>query len=111
MTPAEAEPVVADNPERKRYEIALDGQLAGFTAYRDHGGTLTFTHTEVAEEFEGRGLGSQLVRRTLDDVRRRGLHIRPMCPFVRSFVADHHEYLDLVEPELRSTYGPPESGI
>jgi predicted GNAT family acetyltransferase len=53
-------------------------------------------HTEVEPEWEGRGVGSELVRGALDDVRARGLKVRPLCPFVRAFIERHSEYLDLV---------------
>jgi len=62
-----------------------------------------FTHTEIDDASEGRGLGSTLVRAALDDARRRGLSVRPDCPFVRAYVARHpDDYLDLVPEELRA---------
>jgi predicted GNAT family acetyltransferase len=92
-----SEPVtVAENPESERYEIHVDGALAGFTKYRRRGDTRIFIHTEIAPEFGGRGLGSELIRRTLDDVRARGLDIVPVCPFVKAFLDEHEDYRDLV---------------
>ena len=96
---------VVDNPERERYEIRVDGSLAGYAEYRGHGDPRTFTHTEVHERFEGQGIGSQLIREALDDSRAKGLHVIPMCPFVRAFVGRHPEYLDLVEPAIRRAFG------
>ena len=84
---------VRDDPERHRYEARLDGVLAGFADYRLRPGRIVFTHTEV--DVEGRGVGSALVRGALDDVRRRGLKVTPLCPFVRSFLDRHPEYADL----------------
>ena len=46
------------------------------------------------------GLASQLIRYALDESRSARRKVRPFCPFVRSFIARHPEYLDLVgEPE------------
>jgi uncharacterized protein len=42
------------------------------------------------------GLGGQLARAALDDVRGRGLAVRPDCPFIRSWIAKHPDYADLV---------------
>jgi predicted GNAT family acetyltransferase len=100
---APADPTVADAPERSRFEIQVDGRLAGFAAYREKPGLLVFTHTEIDDAYEGRGLGSTLVRAALDDARSRGLSVRPDCPFVRAYVARHpDDYLDLVPEELRA---------
>ena len=57
---------------------------------------MTFIHTEIAPEFEGRGLGSRLAVAALDDVRRRGLRVVPRCPFIARFIAGHAEYQDLL---------------
>ena len=92
----DGEPVVADEPDASRYTVRLGGQVAGFTAYRRSGDVTTFTHTEIGEEYSGQGLGSVLVRAALDHVRTRGGTIRPLCPFVRSYVERHPEYGDLV---------------
>ncbi len=99
---------VAEAPERERYEIHVDGELAGFTEYRGHGATRAFTHTEIEPRFEGQGLGGQLLSATLDDVRRRELHVLPICPFVKAYLARHEEYLDLVEPRIRRAFGLPD---
>ena len=63
---------VTDNPAESRYELYDGDTLAGVAAYRVHGDTVTFTHTEVADAYEGQGAGSQLAREALDDSRARG---------------------------------------
>lgn len=95
-TPVTDAITVADNPERSRYEATLEGQVAGFSEYITKPGRLIFTHTIVEPVFEGRGIGSKLVREELDDVRRRGLKVTPLCPFVRAYIRRHPEYQDLV---------------
>ena len=87
---------VHDAPERSQYEISVDGVVAGFIAYRTRPERIVFTHTEVADEFEGRGLAGRLARGALDDVRARGLRVTPMCPFVAAYIRRHPEYADLV---------------
>ena len=88
---------VVDAPERSRFEVLVDGALAGFTQYRDRGnGVLAFPHTEIDPEFRGRGLATQLVQEALDDVRARGKQIRATCSIVLRFLAEHPEYQDLV---------------
>ena len=99
--------VVTDRPDRHRFEIAADGQVAGFAAYTLRGNELTLTHTVVEDAYEGHGLGSVLVRHALDEARERGLSVLPACPFVRSYVARHEDYLPLVPADARARYDLP----
>jgi predicted GNAT family acetyltransferase len=87
---------VADNPAKHRYEAHADGELAGFITYRERPDAIELVHTEVLDEFEGHGVGSGLVQRTLDDIRGRGLALIPTCPFVKAYLERHPEYQDLV---------------
>lgn len=96
MTDAQAEVSVADVPERGRFEITADGRLAGFCEYTLDGGLVTLTHTEVFGEFSGRGLAGRLVAAALDEARRLGLRVRPVCPYVAAYIKRHPEYADLV---------------
>src|SRR5687768_11569325 len=89
---------VADNPERRRYEVRLDGHVVGFSAYIPVADRLIFTHTEVDPELEGQGIGSQLAREALDDVRARGLHVTARCPFIAAYIRRHDGYADLLAP-------------
>ena len=108
MSDEQADVQIRDNTEYRRYEARLDGQLAGFSQYRLRPGQLVFTHTKVDPAFEGRGVGSRLVRWELDDARRRGLKVVPVCPFVRAFIERHDDYADLLAP--RHAGDGPEAG-
>jgi len=88
--------VVRDSPEQNRYEAFVGGALAGFADYHAQPGLVTVLHTETDPAFEGRGVGSELVREMLEDIRRRGAGVLPVCPFVRAFLQRHREYADLV---------------
>jgi predicted GNAT family acetyltransferase len=95
LPPAEAIEI-RDVPERHRYELTIDGTVAGIAVYRLREDQLVLEHTEVDDAYEGRGLGSRLARYALDDVRARGLSVRIECPFVRSYIRRHPEYAELV---------------
>ncbi|WP_402463163.1 GNAT family N-acetyltransferase [Isoptericola aurantiacus] len=69
---------------------------AGGAYYRAEDGTVTFTHTEVSPEFEGRGVGSALVAGALQQVRADGDRVVAQCPFVEAYLARHPEYQDLI---------------
>lgn len=95
-------------PEAERYEILVGGEVAGYTEYRGRAAVRAFTHTEVAEGHEGRGVASQIVQFALDDARSRGLQVVPVCPFIADYLARHPRELDLVAPELRRAFNLPE---
>jgi len=80
---------VVDVPERDRYELRLGGHLIGHAGYRRRGGRIAFTHTEVDDPWSGRGFGSRLAELALADVRRQGLEIVPLCPFIAHYVETH----------------------
>ncbi|MEV6692431.1 GNAT family N-acetyltransferase [Micromonospora sp. NPDC051196] len=88
--------LVEENPAKHRYEILVDNALAGFTAYLPRKEVLVFTHTEVDPAFQNMGVGSALMRGTLDQVRAQGQRVVPQCPFMAAFLKRHPEYADLV---------------
>jgi uncharacterized protein len=91
---------VRDNRDRSRYELVDDGQVVAFVQYSMRGGRIILVHTEVDDARAGKGLASRLIAGALDDLRRRGLLVVPVCPFVEAFIAKHPEYDDLVDHEL-----------
>ncbi len=86
---------VEDNAARSQFELIVDGHTA-LAAYRLKPGVITFTHTEVPAELGGRGIGSQLAKGALDQVRARGLKVVPLCPFIKAYIEKHQEYQDLL---------------
>ena len=89
---------VTDRPNELRYEIEVDGEVAGFLMYRREPDLVDLVHTDVAPKWEGQGVGAALVQGALEDIRARGLKLRPTCPFVRAYLRRHPEYEDLVAP-------------
>ncbi|WP_369386832.1 GNAT family N-acetyltransferase [Streptomyces sp. CG1] len=97
MTQPSAAPAVERNDVKHRYEILIDGERAGLTAYRDRGEQRVFFHTEIDEAFAGQGLASRLVEEALTDVRASGKRIVPVCPFVAKFLKNHEEFADITD--------------
>jgi uncharacterized protein len=93
-------------PERNRYEAVIDGTVAGFIEYQVANGDRAFMHTEVSDDFEGKGVGSALAKGALEDLRARQLKVRPFCPFVSGWIRRHQDYLGLVADGYRDRVLP-----
>ncbi|MBV9448411.1 MAG: N-acetyltransferase [Streptosporangiaceae bacterium] len=96
---------VADNPDKSRYEIKADGEVAGFINYKISPDDIAFIHTETVDRFRGKGIAGHLVQASLDSARERGLAVLPYCPYVRSWIGEHLEYAKLVPAESRGEFG------
>lgn len=96
---------VQDAPERSRFEIEVDGELAGFIDYRKDGDEYALPHTRIYPQFEGRGLGGELVRGALQAIAERGGTVLPYCPFVPKVILDNPEFIELVREEARPGFG------
>ena len=103
-----ADVAVTNNPEKHRFEAVVEGHLA-IAEYNLIRGGIVFTHTEVPQELEGRGIGSALIRAGLAHARENGLKVTPICPFFAASMKKHAETQDLLAPSFRSALGvPPE---
>ncbi len=92
---------ITNLPEEQRYTLAVDGEPAGFTVYHERrGDRFFFVHTEIHKEFLGTGVGKELVRHALDQVREAGGSVIPICPFVWAFIQANPEYADLVDHQI-----------
>jgi predicted GNAT family acetyltransferase len=87
---------VIDNKDSSRFEIVVDGKVAGFTRYRPKDGQVEFFHTEIDSAYEGQGLGGKLAEGALTAMRERGETIMPTCPFIAGYIRKHPEFEDLV---------------
>jgi predicted GNAT family acetyltransferase len=97
-------PVVVDNPSESRFALRLDDEVVGRAEYLPAGDSVIVAHTEVDEGHEGKGLGSLLVRETLECIRASGKSVIPTCPFTAEYIRRHPELVELVETSLRSQF-------
>ncbi len=94
---------ITNATEHNRFEIRHGQDLAGFAEYRDHGRQRIFYHTEIGEQYGGKGLGSKLIRGALTDTTAAGMRIVPVCSFVAKFLDSHDDFADSVDevtPEI-----------
>jgi predicted GNAT family acetyltransferase len=79
---------VHDNRAANRFELSIEGHMAVLD-YERKDGAIVFTHTEVPEQFRGRGYGEQLVEAGVAAARAEGLRIVAVCPYVRAYLRTH----------------------
>ena len=84
-----------DRPESKRYEFHVENHIA-FIEYIKAQDKIYLTHTEVPTALEGKGVGSELVRQVLEDIKQKDLTLVPLCPFVAGYIKKHPEWRELV---------------
>jgi uncharacterized protein len=89
--------IVSHDREGSRFVLRRGDQQIGEVVYetRDDG-SIVFTHTEVDEELQERGLGSQLVQGALTSLREESdARVGATCPFVKRYLEEHREFDDL----------------
>ncbi|MTH14549.1 GNAT family N-acetyltransferase [Flavobacterium sp. LC2016-01] len=86
-----------NDTRRGYFEAVEDGKQAGKMTYTWAGDSkFIIDHTEVNEEFNGKGVGKKLVMAAVEYARANNLKIIPLCPFAKSVfdkVEDIHDVL------------------
>ena len=85
-----------NNKALGRYEFDLDGDTA-VVDYEECGpGCIAVTHTGVPDRFCGQGIASQLTVAVLEDLKRQGLKVVPLCRFMARYILRHPEWKQMV---------------
>ncbi len=61
---------------------------------------IVIEHTEVPAQYEGRGVGGQLIGAAVKFAREKGIKIDPLCPFANATFKRHTEYADVLDGVL-----------
>lgn len=85
-----------DGPSKGRYRLLIDGVEAEMTYSRAGDGLIIIDHTEVPAALRGRKVGERLVRQAIEDARRDGVEIIPLCPFAKAQIGRHPEWQDVL---------------
>lgn len=98
------DPELINDSGAGRYRLLVDGTEVGFVEVDPIGEhAVLLKHTEVLPAFEGKGYGSQLVSRVLEDIRGQDKTVVPICPYALNYIRKHREYLDVVRADMRGT--------
>lgn len=85
-----------DGPSKGRYHMNIDGLEAEMTYSRVSETLVIIDHTDVPDALRGRRVGERMVRQAVEDARREGFAIIPLCPFAKAQIDRHSELQDVV---------------
>lgn len=86
-----------ENDSKGRYWLQIDGHEAELTYSRLGGAAIIIDHTGVSDALRGRHAGHALVARAVEDARKEGRKIVPLCPFAKAQIARHAEWQDVLQ--------------
>lgn len=84
------------NSQKNRFELEVDHIIAVIEFEKIEPNILDLIHTVVPKELGGQGIGSKLVKGTLQYIRDNNLKLIPTCSFVENYISKHPEWNDLV---------------
>ena len=86
-----------NDTRRGYFEAVEDEKQAGKMTYTWAGDSkFIIDHTEVNEEFNGKGVGKKLVMAAVEYARANNLKIIPLCPFAKSVFDKVEEIHDVL---------------
>lgn len=71
-------------------------RLAEMTFSKAGSTIIIIDHTEISDVLRGKGVGKQLVRKSVEHARAHGLKIIPLCPFAKSVFDRVAEFRDVL---------------
>jgi len=86
---------ITHDAQSQRFQCTVDGYRCVLD-YRQAGGTMSILHTGVPAEVGGRGIAADLTRAALDEARRQGWRVAPLCSYAEAYLRRHPEYADLL---------------
>lgn len=86
-----------DRETKGAYVIELDGERVAEMTYTKAGNRIIIDHTEVSDKLRGQGAGKKLVLRVVEDARKEGVKILPLCPFAKAVLDRTPELRDRLE--------------
>ncbi len=86
-----------DDGKKGAFYIEQDGERVAEMTYVWASDTkFIIDHTEVSDKLAGKGAGKQLVAKSVEFAREKGLKIMPLCPFANKVFKKTPEYADVL---------------
>ncbi|WP_160010361.1 GNAT family N-acetyltransferase [Rhizobium sp. 18055] len=85
-----------ENPTGGRYVAELEGHQAEMTYSRTSPKLIIIDHTGVPDALRGKGVGQALALHAVEEARKGGWKIFPLCPFFKAQSLRHEEWHDVI---------------
>lgn len=85
-----------DGPKGGRYVTGDAGQEAEMSFSRASPKLIIVDHTGVPDLYRGQGVGARLALHAVEEARKGGWKIIPLCPFMKSQAERHPEWADVI---------------
>jgi predicted GNAT family acetyltransferase len=82
---------------RGEYSATVDGHTAEMTYSRTSPSLVIIDHTGVPDALRGKGVGQALAAHAIDEARKGGWKIIPLCPFFKAQTLRHPEWADVIQ--------------
>ena len=80
-----------------RYVATLEGHEAEMSYSRASQELIIIDHTGVPDALRGKGVGQALALHAVEEARKGGWKIIPLCPFFKAQVGRHPEWADVIK--------------
>lgn len=80
-----------------RYSAIVEGHTAEMTFSRSSPQLIIIDHTAVPDALRGKGVGQALAAHAIEEARKGGWKIIPLCPFMRAQAQRHPDWQDVIQ--------------
>ena len=81
---------VINNVQQNRFEFHIDRRIAKII-YEIKNDKYYLVSTQVPKELSGQGIGSKLIKETLEQIENMGFKVVANCPFIQAWFKRHPE--------------------
>lgn len=85
-----------EGPNSGLFFIEDNGKRVAALAYDKPGEVIVIEHTEVDKALRGQNIGQEMVQRTAEFAREKGLKVSPVCPFAKALFQKNEDWQDLL---------------
>lgn len=78
-----------------RFSMVVEGETCVLEFSRS-GDVVSMNSVRVPDAVGGRGIAGRLTQHALDWARSEGLKVKPICPYVKTWIKRHPDYQDLL---------------